>query len=134
MAMTPGIYYVGDLCYVMHDCWDEVCGQSIEGQYKLKDGRSYAIHRTAYGDGLYSSNIGEKFSVDSGTIGCIPIKDILDDVKLQEILYLGAIVYFPYSFDTENQQGLIKIGHITIDTGYDEFEEFDEDCEVEDED
>ena len=27
-----GKYYVGDLCYVMHDEWDEVCGLFFKGR------------------------------------------------------------------------------------------------------
>ncbi len=46
MTMPAGKYYVGDLCYVMHDVWDEVCdlmfphdNSGVYGKFKLKDGR-----------------------------------------------------------------------------------------------
>ena len=50
-------YYIGDLCYVMHDEWDEVCellfphgGGEQTGRLHLKDGREFFIFGTAYGE------------------------------------------------------------------------------------
>ena len=57
MTMPAGQYYIGDLCYVMHDEWDEVChllfgssqtGRIKEGEFVLKDGRRFACYSTAY--------------------------------------------------------------------------------------
>lgn len=43
MTMPAGRYYIGDLCYVMHDEWDEFCDHlDYPGERKLKDGRKYA--------------------------------------------------------------------------------------------
>ena len=67
MTMPAGRYYIGDLCYVMHDEWDEACtlffptnqsGRGIEGEFTLKDGRRFASFTTAYGDGEYYNNQG----------------------------------------------------------------------------
>ena len=67
-TMPAGRYYVGDLCYVMHDVWDEVCdlvfpydGRGVYGKFKLKDGREFAVYSTAYGDGTYYDGMGRKY-------------------------------------------------------------------------
>ena len=92
MSMTAGQYYVGDLCYVMHDVWDEVCDllfpddvNSQQGEFTLKDGRRFAIYNTNYGDGEYdTSEWGHTIGVDSGTIGCILASDIRDNTYTTE--------------------------------------------------
>ena len=68
--MKAGTYWIGDLCYVMHDEWDEVCnitisGHSVkDGEFKLADGREFATYCTAYGDGMYSDQDGNVYGVD----------------------------------------------------------------------
>jgi hypothetical protein len=81
--MPEGIYYIGDLCYVMDDAeWLEVCdltiqgSRVIDGEFQLKDGRRFAMYGTAYGDGTYYDQYGHSYSVDSGSIGCIRMADI----------------------------------------------------------
>ena len=127
--MTAGKYYVGDLCYVMHPEWDEVCellfagrndGGCNEGEFNLSDGRRFAIFNTAYGDGLYPSNIGSNFSVDAGSIGCIRIDDIRDPEATEaRMKSLGAIVEFGTDFVTEGDRrsGIIQFGRVVIETG-----------------
>lgn len=137
MTMPAGKYYIGDLCYVMHPEWDEVCdlffpaasypGQA-EGEFVLKDGRRFASFGTAYGDGTYCSNIGTEHGVDSGSIGCIRVEDIRDNTY-DDIERLGAIVEFDHPFEVSKDQGLLIFGHVQIETagGYDE-EEDEYDC------
>jgi hypothetical protein len=124
MTMPAGRYYIGDLCYVMHDEWNEVCdlffsassfpGQA-EGEFTLKDGRRFASFGTAYGDGEYSSNIGTTHGVDSGSIGCIRVEDIRD-TTYSDIERLGAIVTFDQPFEVSNDHGLLKFGSVHIET------------------
>jgi hypothetical protein len=126
MAMMPaGKYYVGDLCYVMsNDEWKEICGLLFEGrndygvnqgEFTMKDGRRIASYHTAYGDGVYESNIHTSHSVDSGGIGCILVSDIEAD-KYEDIQELGAIVDFAVNFPTSNEDGEIQFGHVSINT------------------
>jgi hypothetical protein len=123
--MPAGKYYVGDLCYVMHDCWEEVCdiiinGHKVfDGEFQLKDGRRFAIYSTEYGDGLYPSNIGVNFSVDAGSIGCIRVEDIRDPEATEAAMKsLGAIVEFGTDFVTESgYHGTIQFGRVLIETG-----------------
>ena len=127
MTMPAGRYYIGDLCYVMHDEWDEVCnlffppgdniGRGREGEFVLKDGRRFASFGTAYGDGTYRSNIGTSHSVDSGSIGCILVSDIRDNTySLARLEELGAIVEFDQPFEVLEDAGLLIFGHVHIET------------------
>ena len=138
MTMPAGKYLIIDLCYVMHDEWKECCelffpyvpGQTyerqVEGEFTLADGRRFASFGTAYGDGTYRSNIGTDHSVDSGSIGCIRVEDIQDKTyDLERIMQLGAIVDFEQPFEVEADYGLLKFGHVLIETAADE-EEYEE--------
>jgi len=135
MTMPAGKYYVGDLCYVMHYDWDEVCNlffpanhppKGVEGEFTLADGRRFASFATAYGDGTYYSNIGTSHSVDAGIIGCIRVEDIRDN-EYDDAESLGAFVEFDRPFEVSNNQGMLTFGHVQIATAgsYDEDEEHD---------
>jgi len=119
--MQAGKYYIGDLCYVMHDAWDEFCNLTInghdvlDGEFNLKDGRRFATYTTMYGDGVYRSNIGTNHMVDAGLIGCIRVDDINDDTY-QDLTRLGAVVEFDTPFETWSVEGTIHFGHVRIDT------------------
>lgn len=129
--MPAGRYYVGDLCYVMHDVWDEVCdlmfpnsynGHGEYGKFKLKDGREFAVYSTAYGDGTYYDGSGRKYWVDAGVIGCILESDIRDDNPTIEG---GNVMDFAHDFDTWEYGGRIRFGDVSIDTAGDEYDEDD---------
>lgn len=124
MKLPAGKYFVGDLCYVMHDEWTEVCdllfgpNDSLDGGvYKLKDGRQFALYPTKYGDGEYRSNIGTSHGVDAGVIGCILVSDIRDNTY-SDIEDLGAVVEFKQPFETGEHKGVISFGHVRINTDY----------------
>jgi len=134
--MPAGTYWIGDLCYVMHDEWDEFCeltikgNQCVDGEFQLKDGRRFAQYHTAYGDGTYADEDGSEYGVDAGLLGCIMVKDI-DDAKPENDLGLGHVVTFNYPFHTESVNGKIAFGHILIDTDppYEDEEEDEEEWE-----
>lgn len=126
--MPAGTYYVGDLCYVMtNEEWDEFCSlttkgnQCIDGEFNMPDGRRFATYGTAWGDGLYRDQHGNKYSVDAGLIGCIRIEDIRAE-KYLDIEELGAIHKFQTDFVTSGGRGnrdwngVIRIGRINIET------------------
>ena len=136
MTMPAGRYVICDLCYVMHDVWDEVCDlffppghppRGVEGEFTLEDGRRFASFSTAYGDGTYRSNIGTDHSVDAGIIGCIRVEDIRD-VTYGDIEELGAIVEFDQPFEVSSDQGLLIFGHVQIETAGGDDEEDEYDC------
>lgn len=125
--MKAGTYFVGDLCYVMHDEWTEVCDLLFanrddhgcnEGEFTLKDGRRFVCFNTAYGDGIYGSNNGTSHSVDSGSIGCIRIEDIRDPAANNAYMRgLGAIITFDTDFDVSTDGSTLTFGSMEVYTG-----------------
>ena len=130
MTMPAGQYYVGDLCYVMHDAWTEVCDLMFpsaaetfgmaDGVMTLKDGRKFAVFSTAYGDGVYGDQYGHDYPVDAGSIGCIRVEDIKDATA---DLGLGAIIDFEQDFDVYSDGENLTFGHIVIPTGAEDYDE-----------
>jgi hypothetical protein len=132
--MRAGKYYVGDLCYVMHDVWDEVVdliftedGRPLNGEFNLKDGRRFAIYTTAYGDGTYYDGEGGRYFVDAGVIGCIAM-DNIDTSNERNDVDGGNVIVFKEDFNTSSDGENITIGNVTILTG-----DYDEEPEEEDE-
>jgi hypothetical protein len=132
MTMPAGKYYVGDLCYVMHECWDEACGLFFkgrtdggcnEGEFNLKDGRRFVSYNTKWGDGGYYDESGNEYGVDAGLIGCIRLDDI-DFTNDQNQINGGNVIEFRTDFDHgggrssmgRDWDGVIRIGHISINT------------------
>ena len=134
MTMPAGTYYIGDLCYVLHSSWEEVCdlvitlNECLEGEFTLKDGRRFAIFNTMYGDGEYNDGRGHTFCVDSGSIGCILLSDVDAEDSDTALEYakdgLAAIIKLDHSFYPQRSEGIIQLGHICIDTS--ESSEYDE--------
>lgn len=125
--MPAGEYYVGDLCYVMDEDWDEVLSliikgnEVLDGEFSLKDGRRFAIYSTAWGDGGYYDQFGNEYGVDAGSIGCILVSDIREE-DLGNLNDLGTVHSFPTDFVTAggrgraNWDGVIMIGRVKIET------------------
>jgi len=115
--MRPGTYLVGDLCYVMHPQWKEVCNlmfatgdnSVLDGEFNLANGVRFALHSTAYGDGTYQDQEGRDYPVDAGLIGCIRVEDVYDPEwylagvqtvvfdKQFELVYNDGIISFVYA-------------------------------------
>jgi hypothetical protein len=127
--MQAGKYYVGDLCYVLGDRWDEVCNliivvhECLDGEFELKDGTRFAIYGTAYGDGFYSDQHANGYPVDSGSIGCVLVDQITEG---QLDITLGNTFNFEEDFETGEENGVIIIGDIVIDTAGEEDDEDDD--------
>jgi hypothetical protein len=134
-------YYVGDLCYVMHDVWNEVCDltpfDNSECEFELEDGRKFILFSTAFGDGQYNDKDGRPYSVDSGTIGAIKVDDIRDPEFARVVENgLGHVHEFPSEIndmDCYCAGGVIGIYDVEIDTAADDEEEdFEEEGEDKD--
>ena len=127
-----GEYYIGDLCYVMHDEWNEFCDLTIKGNdllngaFNLADGRRVFFGYTAYGDGSYPDNLGNSYDVDAGLIGIIATKDISQ--RDQDNLSDGHVHRFDAPFYVSAEDGIFYFGNVRIDTAYEEEDE-DEDEE-----
>lgn len=120
-------YYIGDLCYVMHDCWSEVCDLTFfdnsEHEFQLADGRKFILFTTAYGDGTYTDQYGNQYGVDAGVIGAIKTADIRDTGPYEE---LGTIHTFSREITKEDcfyEEGLIDIFGVRIDTGDSDYDD-----------
>lgn len=133
-----GTYWVGDLCYVLHAEWDEVCelffaGRTDhgcnQGEFTLKDGRRFVAFNTAHGDGTYYDNRGRDYSVDAGLIGMIKLSDI-DLGNGENDVNLGHTIAPQHSFACMCEDGWMTFGKLSIDTDpeYD-YDEEDNDCE-----
>lgn len=129
MTMKAGRYYVGDLCYVMHPQWDEVCellfagredGGCNEGEFQLANGVRFAIYNTQHGDGTYPDQEGNMYPVDAGCIGCIRVEDVYDPEWWLEGMTEHT---FERDFETSTDGATITIGHVRVETGYEEVEE-----------
>ena len=124
MTMPAGKYYVGDLCYIFDvKDWETICDTIIvgnkvtEGEFEtIINGKSvrFACYNTVYGDGTYKDEDGNKYSVDSGTIGCIRVDDIPNYYHHDDIF--GNIVTFYEDFPTGSDFCVIWFDHIVIDT------------------
>ena len=123
----PETYFVGDLCYVLHDEWEEVCQltlpddeSKVTGQFHLADGREFFLFSTAFGDGVYSDQHDGRYSVDSGVLGAIRAKDIYDATYTEDTLKrLGCFHSFDTSLtkeDCHESNGSITFGNIVIET------------------
>jgi hypothetical protein len=130
--MKAGTYYVGDLCYVLHERWDEVCeliiegNRCLDGEFNLKDGTRFAIYGTAYGDGNYFDQNGKSYDVDAGSIGCV-LLDNIDLTNNENFLSGGNVHTFDTSFYTGTMDGKIMFHTLSIDTApvYSEEEEYE---------
>lgn len=131
MTMPAGKYYVGDLCYVLNDNWDEFCDITIDsprvldGEFNFKDGRRFATFGTKWGDGEYYDQDGHRYLVDAGLIGCVRVDDIDMELREQTGDFGGRIVEFDKPFEVWEENGMIRIGHLSIDTdpSYDDLRE-----------
>lgn len=126
VTMPPGDYWVGDLCYVMKEEWDEVCGLFFagrddhgcnEGGFTLGDGRTFVSFSTMYGDGCYEDQYGNEYGVDAGLIGCIDVRNIAGfNYNNQKEYKFGHIFKFTHPFTCTSKDGLLKFGRIEINT------------------
>lgn len=132
IMMPAGKYYVGDLCYVMHPQWSEVCdlifsNMEDNSEYTLGNGVKFAVHHTLYGDGTYFDESNLSYSVDAGLIGCILVSDIKD---LKQSPEGGNYIDFDQPFETSRDiDGTIMFGAVKIKTGDEDEDEYVEDEE-----
>lgn len=142
--MPAGTYYVGDLCYILDNEWDEVCRLTIqgndclEGEFVLRDGRKFAMYGTAWGDGEYLDQLGRSYAVDSGTLGCVQVPE---GTKAP---WGGQLHVFENDFDTagcvrprdwgSNTSSIVRFGKLKIETNpSDSSDEEEDDYAYEDE-
>jgi hypothetical protein len=136
IKLTAGVYWIGDLCYVLGNRWDEFCALTIEGHnvkegaFTMADGTQFITFGTAYGDGLYYDQEGNEYPVDAGLIGCVLADKVDHDARLE----LGKVHTFVNDVWADSDGKVLNFGHIQIDTDPIFEEEFEDEWEDEDED
>lgn len=139
-------YFICDPCYVIADdsIWKEFVDTFItasnnpdfNGHFTFKDTPVFA-HSTAYGDGMFSSNMHTNFPVDAGMIGAIPLS--LADIHIsKDKLFKTAIAELSSSFyDNGDFVFFTKQGMLVIETDPKDDEDYDDDddsCDRSDDD
>lgn len=148
-SFVAGTYYIGDPCYAFPNdgekakLWDDWCTIMFNGSNEVKGwkkvfefhGYKVATDSTVYGDGSYDGSDGRSYSVDSGTIGILPIEFVrsICEESDESLMRSGNIVTFDKPFIVTLDNGSFRFGHINIETEdrYDEEEE-DWDSEYDD--
>jgi hypothetical protein len=120
ITMPAGSYYIGDLCYVLDDDWDEACSMFFAGRsdhgvnqggFTLRDGRNFVCFNTAWGDGGYEDNYGRMYGVDAGCIGAIQVP------AGSKAPWGGNIVEFKNAFECRKEgRGTLIFGDVIIET------------------
>ena len=132
--LKRGSYIISDPCYVMSDAdYEDVIEVGNETGYDIVNYPYDEIFICGVGDdGIYMDNKGNKYGVDSGMIGAIPLDLCTDETKFAWKDYVH--VEFTEDTDVGYEQlsrflGQLTIGDFTILTGSDRFEDYDN-CEA----
>ena len=134
LTLPAGEYYIGDLCYVLPNQWDEICKHLYKDNLnplpqwvKLEGKVPLEMVVVVIGDdgGYRELESGKILPVDSGTIGCIWTKYI-DPSLLEEAKRLGLIITlesptilsYHKKIDTKlnTETSSIHLGSLTIET------------------
>lgn len=129
--LKAGTYYIGDPCYIFNETWSQILKETnylTDLDVKIFE-HEYFCSDTEHGDGEYKDQFNYKYLVDAGCIGCIPIELLKIDNKMkdEEIATCAKVMTFEEDFECFEDDGVIHIGHIKIDTNiYDDYEEDEE--------
>lgn len=113
-TLPPGTYYIGDPCYVFErESWDTI-GEQTEWFHKTPiaelNGMQLLAFGTAYGDGDYADQFGNRYPVDAGLIGVVPV--FLMERKTRDMRYITSDEPLVCS----EHDGVLTFGKIRIDT------------------
>lgn len=109
-------FFVGDPCYVFEDMWSNIVSQYFEEDEKNGYDKSHTITvngghigmvSTMYGDGGYLGTDGGDYSVDSGTLGIVPIE--VAELDVNENSYLGRVIEYKGEARVLYEEGLVTI-------------------------
>ena len=142
--LPPGLYYVGDPCYVMQpDEWanilqatgffnlyedeesDHLNPKHLQHGVFSRNGTLFAVSSTAYGDGEYpcmdpEGRIVGSCAVDAGLIAAIPLEMIdlaaVESQYTKGIAGLGVVVRMTEEFGIEYFEGHIHFGDYSVIT------------------
>jgi hypothetical protein len=139
--LPPGKYFLGDICYVLSKedykqliekiAWTENKDKCLSHKLEI-DGKRIIFSPTAYGDGMYKDNKGNKYPVDSGIIAIVPyelckVEEFKKDIDSSvydfesEVLFMVKQGKFTMEGKLINKPYPIKI---VIDTNYNHLSTF----------
>lgn len=127
VRVPAGTYFVGDPCYAIPvEKWIVWLEDSLYATEPYVLDGTVEGHRavgvsTFHGDGHYSDNRGNRYSVDSGLLGVVPEALWTGTKDREELERFGSIVTFDEAFYIVSrvETGLVTIGEIEIATGED---------------
>lgn len=116
-VLPAGTYLIGDPAYIHEDArWSEICDylDAHRSFPKELDGDEIIMIRTAHGDGLFADQFGTEYPVASGILGATPYWYWF--VEPPKGLGLVFLEEFEEDFECYDDDGVIVIGHLRIDT------------------
>lgn len=133
ILLSPGRYFVGDPCYTAgydDPAWQKWVNVTLDGATDEIAAGSYNGYpvigaSTAHGDGSFTDNEGNNYSVDAGMIGVVPA-ELISKLGVPERDYAnaGAFVDLDHPSVLErDDNGTISIGDrviVTDGSAYDE--------------
>lgn len=116
ITAPAGEYYIGDLCYALHDhIYKKVFGDTAYSGGLYKKGHSFfLVDGTSCGDGTYSDDYDREYMVDAGIIG-ICSNDLIN--RESRSLRGGHIYIFK-----EPVECVFKDGLFSFESGTESFE------------
>lgn len=126
VVLPSGEYWFGDPSYLLSTV-DEFWGDFVDATPAdvgiggaMYNNFHVVFASTLYGDGTYKGSDGFSYSVDSGTLGPIPL-GLLDELGLvnigQRLIDMGTIWSLANPVDFSISEGLITFGELLIETG-----------------
>lgn len=115
--MKAGVYYVGDLCYVIKDnLWQEFL-KSYFDKEKTFHGSPFWMESTENGDGNFLDNYGRSYLVDSGAIGVVGVdSEFIDLAKLARTVNdgYGNLKVITEDFEPVQENGVFDFGGLKL--------------------
>jgi len=119
-VLPAGDYFIGDLCYFLHDSVSRVWEQQFEksdGCFVTEGGQGFAVTKPLGGNGLYTGSNDVIYDVEEDNLGIVPA-DFGDRSK-----YTGCGSFHTFTETVSvsiSDEGLLSISsgdwHLEIDT------------------
>ena len=133
-TLPAGAYYIGDPCYILSDeiyhkilmplVFETLRNKRNAYEFYSNPNNEYTqrgvVMHTLEGDGLYPSNTGLFFAVDSGQIACIDMAciGITEDIDYAVRKNSVCIYNFNKPFScVRYENGVLRFNSVSINTG-----------------
>lgn len=133
-TLPAGAYYIGDPCYILNDetydkilmpfAFETLRNRRNAYEFYSNPNNEYTqrgvVMHTLEGDGLFPSNTGLFFAVDSGQIACIDMAciGITEDIDYAVRKNSVCIYNFNKPFScVRYENGVLRFNNVSINTG-----------------